>query len=136
MILSFKEQFVSKILTGEKVHTIREDKRNRWHKDVKIHFASNVRTKYQQTFKTGKVTSIQSVVFVYYSPSNSLSVEIDGHLIESKEEYKAFAKADGFDTTEELEQWFIPLCKEPIGHTSNKLLSYKAKLIHWTDITY
>lgn len=45
MILSFKEQFIPKILDGTKIHTIREDKKNRWEAGKKIHFATGVRTK-------------------------------------------------------------------------------------------
>jgi len=37
MIISFKPQFVPKILAGTKIHTLREDKTNRWQAGRKMH---------------------------------------------------------------------------------------------------
>ena len=50
MILSFKPQFVPKILDGTKKHTIRADKHNRWHNKMTIHFATGVRTPQYEKF--------------------------------------------------------------------------------------
>ncbi len=45
MVLGFKERFVGRILSGVKIHTIREDGHNRWRVGRRIEFATGVRTK-------------------------------------------------------------------------------------------
>lgn len=45
MILGFKPQFVQPIIDRTKIHTIREDKHNRWVPGKVIHMATGVRTK-------------------------------------------------------------------------------------------
>ena len=64
MILSFKKRFVSPILSGHKIHTIREDKPRRWKAGNKIHFATGVRTKHYDQFHAGVCVSVQAIVLV------------------------------------------------------------------------
>lgn len=61
MILSFKPQFVDPILEGTKIHTLREDRHNRWGIGVFIHFATGVRTKNYNCFMEGHCTGIDVV---------------------------------------------------------------------------
>lgn len=58
MILSFKKQFSEPILKGTKIHTIREDKPNRWKPGNKIHFANGVRTQNYNCFKESVCISV------------------------------------------------------------------------------
>lgn len=58
MILGFKPQFKPLILDGTKIHTIREDKNDRWKVGTKIQMASGVRTKNYEQFAEAVVTKI------------------------------------------------------------------------------
>jgi len=50
MVLAFKKRFVEPIKKGVKIHTIREDKTNRWKSGMKVHAATGVRTKNYNCF--------------------------------------------------------------------------------------
>jgi len=56
MVLSFKSQFKKPIIDGTKIHTIREDKRNRWKSGNEIHFTEN-----DNCFNIGKCISTQRI---------------------------------------------------------------------------
>lgn len=134
MILSFKTSikgkptnFVDKILKGEKVTTIREDKKNRWKAKNKIHFATGVRTNNYKQFAEGECTDVQEIkitsanslpknqyngcVYIIDIPIKgvvfqmSYCIEIAGKLL-TTQEIEALAKADGFDSTETFFDWF------------------------------
>lgn len=142
MVLSFKPQFKEKILSGSKIHTIREDAKNRWDSAKTIHFATGVRTKNYDNFKTEKRMSIQPVTIInrpyqmrgviihhnkcpnkeilldrmqYFGKEQKNQKEIDDWLLK-------FANNDGFDSLEEFFQWF------------NK--DFSGKIIHWTSHFY
>lgn len=121
MILSFKHQFVPKILDGTKIHTIREDPHRRWRPGRKIHFATGVRTKNYHCFKNGTCIYVQPIQF-------DLDLIRVGHPNDdtlhplSSETVDRLAKNDGFDSSIELFRWFAP--------------HFKGFLIHWTDSFY
>ena len=121
MILGFKEQFVEKIKSGQKIHTIREDKNRRWQKGKKIHFATGVRTKNYNQFKEGECKSIQVVHITPFD--RSISIGANGRLnrLDLKNN-TMFAKYDGFDNEEEFWKWF----DKP----------FWGVIIHWTDFVY
>jgi hypothetical protein len=114
MVLGFKKQFPEKIINGEKIHTIR--KGYRWKAGTKIHFATGVRTKNYNQFNSGVCVSVQSIE-IYYPSGN---VIIDGELFHKK---VTLARNDGFDSFEELQDWF------------GKGI-FKGQIIHWTDFKY
>jgi len=122
MIVSFKPQFVPKILAGTKVHTLREDKTNRWKTGRKMHMYTGRYTATDRQFiKEAECVSVQMVI---------LDPELKVIYVEAKPSYKVldfdealeFARNDGFDTLEDFWQWF----------TTPQTL----KLIHWTDKLY
>lgn len=117
MILSFKEKFVHKILSGNKIHTIREDKSNRWNSDCDIHFATGVRTKRYNQFYGAMCISTQKIQIEYINAR----VYVDGRLLNNNE-VNRLAYNDGFYSGYELLNFFG---KDFIG-----------KIIHWTTITY
>ena len=117
MILGFNPRFPEKIKKGIKVHTIREDKHNRWKAGMKIHFATGVRTKNYNQFMEGVCTGIQQIII---KPKQAF-ILIDNHILD-EEEIKILAKNDGFDNTEGFWKWF------------NK--DFSGKIIHWTDCRY
>lgn len=118
--------YVAKDKKPAKLHTIREDKTNRWKAGMKIDFFINVRTK--DMFRFAPVLPVVSV--------QSFEVE---KLCNTGEWYKDFivlvdnlyqdvnginqiALNDGFDTVEDFFSYFNE--------------NFKGKLIHWTDKKY
>lgn len=121
MVIGFKKQFVQPILSGTKIHTIREDKGNRWKAGKLIHFV----TGYKQ-FKTGKCVSVQVVEITYHEcidpgEGDLFEVKIDGH-VQNLAQIMRLCAFDGFDTIAEFMDWF------------NK--DFSGKIIHWTDLRY
>ena len=119
-----KTGFELKILRGAKIHTIREDPKNRWKEGRKIHFATGVRSLHYNWFKEGVCKSVQEVL-IHADPKSASfgTIEVDGRLLDSSEtEY--FINNDGFENVEDFWWWF-----EPYG-------TFKGRVIHWTDLEY
>jgi hypothetical protein len=125
MILSFKPQFVTPILMGTKIHTIREDGYNRWSAGRKIHFATGLRTKNYEEFHTGVCVSVEPIT-LYWSAISGLTARSGKILIDLEQ----LAYNDGFNTVEDFERWFIPQIHKKHGGKMN------AKIIHWTWYRY
>lgn len=113
MILGFKPQFIDKILNGSKIHTIREDKHNRWKVGNKIHFATGVRTKEYNQFYKGVCLKIQTISFrspaIEYTDGSiweSKNVYVNGFWVTNYKVKEALAKNDGFDSINEFMKWF------------------------------
>lgn len=147
MILSFKEQFVTPILNGEKIHTIRADEPNRWKAGNKIHFATGVRTRNYRQFETGVCKSTQSIILVnhgnhvYCKIQHGENEYIHNDCVEHdhvKFYRGSFARkaGDGYLlgdlctndglTWDEFKEWFIPSQGD----------KFTGKIIHWTDYRY
>jgi hypothetical protein len=138
MILSFKKQFVDRILDGTKIHTIREDKHGKWKSGNWINFATGVRTPYYDQFKFGVCFNVQDIsIFwgnqeprkpaVFLSNINKLPVDeilniffISGEC--GKDQMEQLAKNDGFDSVDDFFEWFNT--------------DFEGKIIHWTDFKY
>lgn len=145
MILSFsKKEFIDKILDGTKIHTIRQDKGNRWHAGKKIHvWYKNPRNVTQNPFP------IEVLAFIDLEdriPQECISTqEIRMKLINRREIIKvtidsidyylsengswsillsSLIRNDGFDSAKDFYDWFKPLCP------------FKGKIIHWTNFKY
>jgi hypothetical protein len=123
MILGFKKQFPPLISAGIKIHTIREDKHNRWKKGNKIHFATGVRTKdYNQFKNTGVCYSTQAITIRYPTEYfNDVRIRIDGILM-SVAETQRIAHNDGFENLAAFLIWFNS--------------DFDGKIIHWTKLKY
>ena len=113
MILSFKEQFVEKILNGTKIHTIREDKNNRWKSGMKIHFwKGNPRNVKNDSyhFAIGVVSKVVPIEIHWSKDKRGLQwIDIDGKTQRwSKDlhELKEFVQNDGFDSIKDFLAWF------------------------------
>jgi hypothetical protein len=116
-----------------KLHTIREDKTDRWHIGTKIDFFINCRQPTMFRFAPVlPVVSVQKVEIKWISMTKPLGerrpwVRIDGkniftieHFI--TEEMTQLALNDGFDNVQDFFAYF----KE----------DFKGKIIHWTDLKY
>ena len=124
MILTFSNpQFVTRILEGAKIHTIREDKTNRWKVGRKIQFWSgnprNVKNKPYQ-FTTGICTKVENVTLNFWIESVFID---DAELIFHFDELDEFAKRDGFDNWDHMKDWFYQ--KYNFG------IAFNMKLIHF-----
>jgi len=127
MIISFKPQFVPKILAGTKIHTLRTDATNRWQAGRKMHMYTGRYTATDRQFvKEAECVSVQYISLFAVVDLICTSNLIDGEIILertlSDKEALEFARNDGFDTLEDFWQWF----------TTTQTL----KLIHWTDKRY
>lgn len=137
MILSFKNQFVKKIIRRSKIHTIRLDQHNRWKPGNKIHFATGIRTKNYNQFKSGICKSIQTIEIKHRGGkylcldfdnetgvwiNGKLKFAITGIIHEGTDFMNLLAKNDGFKNYYEFFEWF------------NK--DFKGKIIHWTNFNY
>jgi hypothetical protein len=128
MILGFKERFVEPILNGVKIHTIREDRHNRWEQFRLIQFATGVRTKQYNCFKELPCDSIQKIEITYQG--KDIFVYVDGMYIYdsiapheiSINKMLCLAINDGFKSLDDFFEWF------------NK--DFTGKIIHWTNFRY
>jgi len=116
-----------------KLHTIREDEKDRWAINNKIDFFINCRRKDMFRFAPVlPVVSIQSFEIKYHE--NTFMIYIDDKLfffgnrdftVNEFENYSGMMKLvsnDGFDTIEDFCTYFIE--------------DFKGKIIHWTDLRY
>ncbi len=131
MILGFKPQFEQPILDDTKIHTLREDKNNRWVKFRKINFAVGVRTKNYRQFKFGTCYNIQKLTFV---KNDDKFQAIIGRRLLDDTELRQLAVNDGFKSTLELREWFEPKLQTHTWHDYDGLL--ELKIVHWTPFLY
>jgi hypothetical protein len=106
MLLTFKPQFEDLIKRKIKLHTIRADKHSRWKVGMMIHFwvgnPRNTRSKLKPyRFGIGRVETIQSVE-IY--PAKDRLIR-NGRTL-SQEELQEIAKADGFESWQQMKQFF------------------------------
>ena len=127
MILGFKPRFKGQIINGQKIHTIREDKNNRWVPGMVIHFATGVRTKDYQQFWYGHCQGIQRISITNARIDHELThtVYVNDRLL-SVAEVGELAKNDGFDNIDEFLEWFM----------KDGDIIFLGKIIHWTGKRY
>lgn len=121
-------------MTNPKIHTIREDKKERWKPGTKIDFFINCRQKDMFRFAPVlEVASVQKVQIMWFNTfgTNEARVFIDDESFACVKFEKEmivtgkileFAKNDGFDSIEDFFAYF------------NK--DFTGKIIHWTDLRY
>jgi hypothetical protein len=126
MILGFKQNFVLPIIDGRKIHTIREDKHERWEPGRKIHMATQVRTKNMDIFAMHECKLVQRIVFVWTEIKGEFvcHVFID-HALAGPIMMEQLAKNDGFESVEAFLKW-----------EAWDKQNFKGRLIHWTDKKY
>ena len=99
-----------------KIHTIRQDKHNRWKKDMRIDFYINSRTK--SAFCFAPFLAVKRVQIIEIIEND---IFIDDRQL-ALFEIQKLAKNDGFDSVADFYDYF----------GSN----YTGKIIHWTDFKY
>jgi hypothetical protein len=125
MLLSFKEHFISKILIGSKIHTIRLDHSDRWGSGAMIHFCTDIRKKSFKKHLEKKCISTQKIEIIWLTEfDKEPKIFIDNKLLD-RNKWHSFVKNDGFDTIEEF-----------LNFQSWDKKNFKGKIIHWTDLRY
>ena len=116
MNLNFKPQFADKILSGQKIHTLRYGER--WKKGNKIHFYTGLRTKDASLFARGVVKDIYAGFdwdsecarfFLHPIISQDYVRNILGGQMPSgpREFWDLVAKNDGFSDFSEMKEFFL-----------------------------
>jgi hypothetical protein len=104
-----------------KKHTIREDKHDRWHAGVLIHFIIFPRTK--KMFQFAPIMPCVSTQRIdIYETGDGTEIFIDGRCLDENEA-ELLAKNDGFEDAEDMLNWFDGGIED-------------WKIIHWTDLKY
>jgi len=125
MILTFsKQQFVERILSGTKIHTIREDKNRRWRVGRSIQFwYGNPRNKknnpYQ--FASGRCIDIKEIEIDFLFDAVTFE---NGETISGFKELDQFAVNDGFVNWDFMRGWFFDTYK---GYNT----TFKMRLIYF-----
>ncbi|MEO7176738.1 MAG: hypothetical protein ABIV51_12530 [Saprospiraceae bacterium] len=134
MIISFsREAFVQAIMVGTKIHTLREDKHDRWKPGNKIHYyKGNPRNKHTGPYTFGegtcrgiqwvKLCNINGYLLAYFSDQNPKETESWNQFPDLIQ----LAKNDGFANVNSLMKWFVP----------KSLDFWTGKIIHFTDFKY
>ena len=131
MLLTFsKQEFPTLIKSGVKVHTIRNDKHNRWKVGMKIHFwhgnPRNTRGKVKPyQFAMGEVSRVENIIidFAIHEDWQSDIVYIGADItLKAEGELNALAVNDGFENWIEMKKWF-----------ANPDSQYSGKLIFWKN---
>lgn len=133
MILTYSNhKFKELILSGEKIHTIREDTGDRWHPGVKIHhWMYNPRNKSRgpHQFLEGVCKGVQRVHIIRQGDflPNVFIMEYGTKKRFWLNEYQVvlLATNDGL-TPHEFRDWFVPTDRP----------SFIGKIIHFTDFMY
>lgn len=129
MILTYsKEQFKNKYLVGIKIHTIREDRNNRWKIGMKIQqwlFNPRHIKKHPHQFGEDVCKRIQTIDIRYdeFMSQRIPHIYIDGLKILDKKVIEQISVNDGFESSKSFFAWFN---KDIEGW----------KIIHWTDKCY
>ena len=144
IVLHFIENGIIKkmgMLNGfkPKLHTIRQDKSNRWKAGKTIHYMQwaglPYKSKNEQICPPAPCTGTQKIE-IKYNKGGGVNVFIDDKLFyyqyetecgleldkESKEKMLDLAQNDGFETIADFFRWFNT--------------DFEGKIIHWTDLKY
>lgn len=120
-----------------KIHTIREDKKDRWKIGNDIHFVINNRTK--DRFQFAPILKCKNIQYISISYVDDYPIIHIGDTMESAmpfywenpnddedgygvDQMKQLVQNDGFDSIEDFFKWFN--------------CDFAGKIIHWTDFSY
>lgn len=117
----------SKEIINDKLHTIRQDEKNKWKAGNLIHFVINNRTKQRYQFAPViKCTNIQHIEISYWYNKKTQLFDLPMVVIDNREltkkQIEILAQNDGFDNAKEFFLYFNT--------------NFKGKIIHWTDLMY
>lgn len=109
-------------MKNPKIHTIREDKNDRWQVGTKIDFFINCRQKNMFRFAPVlPVVSIQEIEIIHQEFMNDIIIKVNGKKLNIFGQ-QLLAKNDGFDCLFDFLMYFRE--------------DFKGKIIHWTEFRY
>jgi len=124
-----------------KLHTIREDSKDRWKAGTKIDFFINCRQKNMFRFAPVlPVVSVQEVFMTKKGDEIEITVGKVGSYLGGDDIYlyyeakKELALNDGFDSYDAFKQYFFDRIEENWKRYGANW--FKGKIIHWTDLKY
>lgn len=117
------------IITGKKKHTMRDDRPKRWRTGMKIHHHVG-RYKRHRMFHEGVCTGVQMVVLVLTKKGFFVSID---RVRMKVAQIDSLARNDGFETVEDMINWFFPISKKTKTRTRTM---WAGRLIHWTPLKY
>ncbi|MDV4078158.1 hypothetical protein CMT44_04230 [Elizabethkingia anophelis] len=124
-----------------KLHTIREDKSNRWKVGMMIDFFINTRTKNMFRFAPQvQVKSVQEIFMTRRGSDLEITISKEHSYIGGDDFYlyydakELLAINDGFDSYSDFVKYFYEIIEENGKKTGNYW--FKGKIIHWTDFKY
>ena len=149
MVLGFTQtydgkptNFIEKIGDNIKIHTLREDKNDRWKQGRLIQFSTGVRTKKYKQHYEKVCTGIQNVhitlPFTKIIPfAADMNIYINGELLNPLENH-SFILNDGFTNELDFMRWFFYEKKKNRGKITwkQKTDTWRGKIIHWTQLRY
>ena len=113
-----------------KLHTIREDKNDRWKPRVMIDFFINARQKNMFRFAPRVPVVSTQRILMSYAYANIIQITINGRILNDWQEKEKLAINDGFESWDDFVDYFIPI----IEKSENGF--FTGKIIHWTDLKY
>lgn len=124
-----------------KIHTIREDKKDRWKPGIMIDFFINCRQKNMFRFAPRVlVVSVQEIFMTERGNELEITISKVGSYIGGDDFYlyhdakTQLALNDGFDTLQDFNFYFLQRIDENYKQTGNRW--FKGKIIHWTNFKY
>lgn len=124
-LIDVKTQWFNTLIyfkVNPKIHTIREDSKNRWKPGTMIDFFINCRQKDMFRFAPKlPVVSVQSIIIKRWGIKPKVYINDSFFPLTDKEVLK-LAENDGFDTVKDFFEYFDK--------------DFEGKIIHWTDFKY
>ena len=122
MLLTFsKTEFRDRIRKGIKIHTIREDKHNRWKAGMNIHFwlgnPRNTRSKVKP-YQFG-IGLCELVLPIHIYPNENRFIIGDQGEFKNIGSLNELAENDGFDSWQDMKKWFTD--------------EFHGKIIYWKN---
>lgn len=116
-------QCISDLIIKPKYHTIRTDAKDQWKADSDIHMVIGNRTK--ERYQFAPVTKVKRIDEVRITFDTGFDVQVNGNEWMDADEIERFAANDGFESVEDMAEWFFP---------NEKVLEVTGKIIHWTEL--
>ena len=133
-----KTNFLERIESGEKKHTLREDIHWRWKAGRIIQFSTGVRTKQFKEHFQKPCLLVQSVKLVLNESElppylADLNIFVDGRLLNPLVNPE-FVRNDGFTNELNFLRWFF--FEKKSGKWKQVRTVWTGRIIHWTDLKY
>lgn len=126
MIISFQQKFVQKIIDGEKVQTIRENKKGHYKTGIKFQMYAPNRPDRGGKFFGTAIPYLFAAIEINIHYRSVWHGGLDKAIFEAKDAKKLeqFAKEDGFDNADDMFAFFEPRAVNGV---------FRGVLMHWGD---